>query len=71
MKEKIDQLLAEVKSLQADSKEALEQFRIKYLSKKGVLADLFADFKQVAPEMRKEMGMRLNELKNKIGRAHV
>ena len=66
MKEKIEQLLAEVKSFQADSKEALEQFRIKYLSKKGVLADLFADFKQVAPEMRKEMGMRLNELKNTV-----
>ena len=66
MKEKIDQLLADVKSFQADSKEALEQFRIKYLSKKGVLADLFADFKQVAPEMRKEMGMALNELKNTV-----
>ena len=66
MKEKIEQLLAEVKSFQADSKEAVEQFRIKYLSKKGVLADLFADFKQVAPEMRKEMGMRLNELKNTV-----
>ena len=66
MKEKIDQLLAEVKAFQADSKETLEQFRIKYLSKKGVLTDLFTDFKQVAPEMRKEMGMRLNELKNTV-----
>lgn len=66
MKEKIDQLLTEVKAFKADSKEALEQFRIKYLSKKGVLTDLFADFKQVAPEMRKEMGMRLNELKNTV-----
>ena len=66
MKEKIDQLLTEVKAFKADSKEALELFRIKYLSKKGVLTDLFADFKQVAPEMRKEMGMRLNELKNTV-----
>jgi len=66
MKEKIEKLLEEVKSFQADSKEALEQFRIAYLSKKGVLTGLFADFKQVAPEMRKEMGMRLNELKNTV-----
>lgn len=66
MKEKIEQLLQEVKSFHADSKEALEQFRITYLSKKGILAGLFADFKQVAPEMRKEMGMCLNELKNTV-----
>ena len=66
MKEKIEKLLEEVKSFHADSKEALEQFRIEYLSKKGVLTGLFADFKQVAPEMRKEMGMALNELKNTV-----
>lgn len=66
MKEKIDQLLNEVKSFQADSKEALEQFRIKHLSKKGTITELFTEFKQVAPEMRKEMGMRLNELKNTV-----
>lgn len=66
MKEKIEKLLENVKSFHADSKEALEQFRIEYLSKKGILSGLFADFKQVAPEMRKEMGMALNELKNTV-----
>ena len=66
MKEKIEKILAEVKSFHADSKEALEQFRIQYLSKKGTITELFTEFKQVAPEMRKEMGMRLNELKNTI-----
>ena len=66
MKEKIEQILNEVKSFHADSKEALEQFRIQYLSKKGTITELFTEFKQVAPEMRKEMGMRLNELKNTI-----
>ena len=55
-----------MKSFHADSKEALEQFRIQYLSKKGTITELFTEFKQVAPEMRKEMGMRLNELKNTI-----
>ena len=66
MKEKIEQILNEVKSFQADSKEALENFRITYLSKKGVIPGLFADFKTVAPEFRKEMGMRLNELKDTV-----
>ena len=66
MKEKIEQILSEVKNFQAENKEALENFRITYLSKKGVIPALFADFKTVAPELRKEMGMRLNELKNTV-----
>ena len=67
MKEKIEQILNDVRNFQAENKEALENFRITYLSKKGVIPSLFADFKNVAPELRKEMGMRLNELKNSIG----
>ena len=39
--------------------------RIKYLSKKGAINDLMADFRNVAAEQKKEVGMRLNELKNK------
>ena len=38
---------------------------IKYLSKKGAINDLMADFRNVAAEQKKEVGMRLNELKNK------
>ena len=64
MKERIEEILSQVRDFQADSKEALENFRITYLSKKGVIPALFADFKTVAPELRKEMGMKL-----KIGRA--
>lgn len=66
MKEKIEQILNEVQAFNAESKEALENFRITYLSKKGIIPALFADFKNVAPELRKEMGMRLNELKNTV-----
>lgn len=66
MKEKIEQILNEVKAFNAESKDALEAFRITYLSKKGVIPALFADFKNVAPELRKEMGMKLNELKNAV-----
>ena len=66
MEEKIEQILNEVRNFNAENKEALESFRITYLSKKGIIPALFADFKNVAPELRKEMGMRLNELKNTV-----
>ena len=65
MKEKIAQILGEINSFKAESKDALENFRVAYLSKKGVIPALFADFKQVEPEMRKELGIKLNELKNR------
>ncbi len=66
MKDKIEQILSEVKNFNANTKEDLENFRITYLSKKGIVPSLFADFKNVSPDLRKEIGMRLNELKNTI-----
>ena len=62
---KINQLLQEVEALKAANAEELEALRIKYLSKKAALNDLMADFRNVAAEQKKEVGMRLNELKNK------
>ena len=62
---KINQLLQEVEALKAANAEELEALRIKYLSKKGAINDLMADFRNVAAEQKKEVGMRLNERKNK------
>ena len=62
---KINQLLQEVEALKAANAEELEALRIKYLSKKGAINDLMAYFRNVAAEQKKEVGMRLNELKNK------
>ena len=62
---KINQLLQEVEALKAANAEELEALRIKYLSKKGAINDLMTDFRNVAAEQKKEVGMRLNELKNK------
>ena len=62
---RINQLLQEVEALKAANAEELEALRIKYLSKKGAINDLMADFRNVAAEQKKEVGMRLNELKNK------
>ena len=62
---KIEQLLKEVEALHASNAEELEALRIKYLSKKGAINDLMADFRNVPAEQKKEGGMRLNELKTK------
>jgi phenylalanyl-tRNA synthetase alpha chain len=63
MIDKINALLAEVDGFEAQSMEELEAFRIKMLAKKGVITALFQDFKTVEPSQRKEMGQRLNQLK--------
>ncbi len=65
MIEKINQLLQEVEALHAADAGELEALRIKYLSKKGVISGLMADFRNVPAERKKEVGMRLNELKSK------
>ena len=62
---KIEQLLKEVEALHASNAEELEALRIKYLSKKGAINDLMADFRNVPAEQKKDVGMRLNELKTK------
>ena len=62
---RIQDLLNEVESLQAHSAEEIEQLRIKYLSKKGLITALMADFRNVPAEQKKEIGIKINELKNK------
>lgn len=62
---KIQELLEEVEKLHAANAEEVEVLRIKYLSKKGVLNALMTDFRNVPAELKKEVGMKLNELKNK------
>lgn len=65
MDENIKTLLAEVDSFDAADKDQLESFRLKFLSKKGVVAALFAGMKDVGPDKRKEYGLIVNELKTK------
>ena len=63
---KIQSLLGEVADLQAADAKALEELRIKYLSKKGVINGLMGEFRDVAPESKREIGMKLNELKTAL-----
>ncbi len=65
MKEKIEEILLEVEKFKADTKEQVEEYRIKWLSKKGEITQLFEDFKNVGPDVKREMGQRLNQLKVK------
>ena len=62
---KIEQLLQEVEAMTASNTEELEALRIKYLSKKGAINDLMADFRLIPAEQKKEVGMKLNILKSK------
>jgi len=66
MLESIQQYLAEIAAFQATTAEEVEQFRIKYLGRKGILNDLFEGFKQVAPDQKKVLGQELNKLKNAV-----
>ncbi|EGK02171.1 MULTISPECIES: phenylalanine--tRNA ligase subunit alpha [Dysgonomonas] len=65
MIDKINQLLSEIDNLKAAKAEEIEALRIKYLSKKGEVSMLMNDFRNVAAEQKREVGMRLNELKEK------
>ncbi|MFZ4581429.1 MAG: phenylalanine--tRNA ligase subunit alpha [Paludibacter sp.] len=65
MKNRIKDLVQEIESIVAKNNDELEAMRIKYLSKKGLVSELFNDFRNVANEEKREVGQLLNELKNK------
>ncbi|MDD4820012.1 MAG: phenylalanine--tRNA ligase subunit alpha [Flavobacteriales bacterium] len=64
MLDKIKNYIDEVNAFKSTEKDKLEEFRIKFLGKKGVLNDLFEEFKKASSEQKKEMGQALNNLKN-------
>ena len=64
MIEKIQRIKAEIEALKVSKSEDLENIRIKYLSKKGEISQLFNDFRTVAAEQKREVGKELNELKS-------
>ena len=60
----IDKILQEAQEFKAETREEIENFRIKYLGKKGVLTDLFSSFKEIPAEQKKELGQKINQLKS-------
>lgn len=65
MIEKIQQYLEEIENTTAKSKDELEQFRLRFISRKGVMSELFDSFKTIPNEQKKELGAKLNVLKQK------
>ncbi len=63
LKDNIQTLLGQVNELKANNAEELEALRIKYLSKKGEITALFNEFRNVAPEEKRELGQLLNQLR--------
>ncbi|MFH1296806.1 MAG: phenylalanine--tRNA ligase subunit alpha [Bacteroidota bacterium] len=67
MQEKIEQLLQEIESLTTSTREEVEQLRLKYLSKKGLLSTLFDEFRALPKEEKRVVGQLLNKLKIRTG----
>ncbi|MFT5185799.1 MAG: phenylalanyl-tRNA synthetase alpha chain [Flavobacteriales bacterium] len=66
MLDKIKSYLEETASFKADSLEQLENFRIHWMGRKGVLKDLFEDFKTVPKELKRDVGQAVNQLRSQI-----
>lgn len=65
MLNKIELLLAEIQVLSATNAEEIESLRIKYLSKKGIITSLMTEFRNIPADQKKEVGIKINELKSK------
>lgn len=66
MKELIQQYLAEVEAFTSADAQEIEAFRVKFAGRKGLLNDLFEQFKQVPGPEKKEVGILLNRLKESV-----
>mgnify|MGYP003370178627 FL=1 len=64
MKQKIEALLAEIQELSCKTQQDIENARVRLLGKKGSITSLFEEFRTVPPEMKREFGQKLNQLKN-------
>ena len=63
LKEQIQEVLAQINDLKAQNEKELEDLRIKYLSKKGIVVSLMNEFRNVSADQKRELGIALNKLK--------
>jgi len=63
MLDHIDKIKAEVLSFHSSSPQAADEFRLKYLSKKGIISEIFGAFKSLPADQKKVLGQKINELK--------
>jgi len=65
MFEKIRKIEEEISAASAQTEAGLEELRLKYLSKKGIISELFSEFREVPADQKKEVGQLINALKEK------
>lgn len=63
---KIESIKQQLDAIKAESLKEVEDLRIKFLGKKGLVTELFNDFREVPNEKKREVGALINELKNKV-----
>ena len=75
----MDDLLARLDQLQQEAEadlsnlsdaQKIEQFRIKYLGRKGAIPEILEKLKELSPEQKKEVGKRANQLKARLEQAY-
>ncbi|HPX05246.1 MAG TPA: phenylalanine--tRNA ligase subunit alpha [Tenuifilaceae bacterium] len=66
MYNKIESIKQQLDAIKAESLKEVEDLRIKFLGKKGLVTELFNDFREVPNEKKREVGALINELKNKV-----
>ena len=64
MIEKIEKIRRCIEEFSPKSQAEIEEFRVKILGRKGELTELFEEFKTVAPELKRELGRKMNDIKN-------
>ena len=64
MIKKLEDYISHVKKFSSQDSNEIESFKIEFLGRKGVINDLFSDFKNVPSDQKKEYGQKINELKN-------
>jgi len=70
MKKKLEDYISYIKKFSSQDSNEIESFKIKFLGRKGVINDLFSDFKNVPADQKKEYGQKINELKNLISKKY-
>jgi phenylalanyl-tRNA synthetase alpha chain len=70
MIKKLEDYISRVKKFSSQDSKEIESFKIEFLGRKGVINDLFSDFKNVPSDQKKEYGQKINELKNLISKKY-
>ena len=70
MIKKLEDYISRVKKFSSQDSNEIESFKIEFLGRKGVINDLFSDFKNVPSDQKKEYGQKINELKNLTSRKY-